>query len=361
MLMLIMGLGVAHAVEWRAMAAGEINADSHGVIDAGVRSGPWSAVLLTDTLDLRWQPEGDHGKAWVTARGEFGAAGLMISPWVDGAPAPERALGAFYTGPEAGALRYLAHGLYAGVSGHARWWWFSETEASEVAAPDGRARAQADAQVGWWQPSVQAWIRAGADFAPTANNPIQPHVQGELKLRPDEWTVAPRVELRAGWGANQDDLSRTRAGGLNPYVVPLAGAAWAEFRVEEYAAARVGPSVAVGGWDLAAVVDVMWGEHQDAAADTPPVIDALGSDCQTIVTGAWTQCDRATEQHVGFGLLTRWQPRRLFVAADAGLAPWLPRQQAVAASVWAAVGVDWGQGGIRYRSERSGSPQTPSQ
>src|SRR4051812_35878039 len=77
---------------------GEINADPHGVGDFGVRKGPFSIQLFTDTLELRYQPESPRGRWWLAARGEALAAGLMLSPWTDGAPDPRRALLASYGG-----------------------------------------------------------------------------------------------------------------------------------------------------------------------------------------------------------------------------------------------------------------------
>ena len=63
-------------------------------------------------MDLRWTPSWDHGRGWVAARGQFGAAGLMISPWTDGAPSD--GVRASYVGLEGGVLRYLPRGFYAG-------------------------------------------------------------------------------------------------------------------------------------------------------------------------------------------------------------------------------------------------------
>lgn len=111
----------ASELEWRAALGGQLDADSHGIADVGVRSGELSAELLTDTLDLRWSPEGDRGRAWVALRGEAGAAGLFISPWQDGAPAPTSALTSFYAGVEGGAVRYLPQGFYGGAQASARY------------------------------------------------------------------------------------------------------------------------------------------------------------------------------------------------------------------------------------------------
>src|SRR5688500_7677087 len=39
----------------------------------------------------------------------------------------------------------------------------------------------------------------------------------------------------AGYGADEDDLSRPVLGGMNPYSVTIPGAAWSEWRSERYA------------------------------------------------------------------------------------------------------------------------------
>jgi hypothetical protein len=342
----------ALAGEWRTMLGGEFNADPHGAMDVGWRSGDWQAQLITDTIDVRWQPEHERGRSWLAARAEFGAAGLMISPWADGAPLPEAALTAFYAGTEGGHVRYLPRGFYAGLDGQARWWWFGGLGATDRAIPGGQMRGEAAGFVGWWSEHGQAWLRGGAHVAPEAarigldsavyrrrpgdaihavqmlstGDPVQPFVHLVARTRHADWTLAPRAELRAGWSQGQDAVSRTRLGGLNPYVVPVAGAAWAEFWVDTYAATRLGPSVQAGAVRVDAVVDAaVWRSATDWGR-TPTV--------------------EPVTRAVGFGLLSRVQPNRLYVDVDAGLAPWLRRQQGVAWSVWSVVGVEWGEGGL---------------
>jgi hypothetical protein len=58
-----------------------------------------------------------------------------------------------------------------------------------------------------------------------------------LGLRP-----SAQLTLRGGVGAGLDDRTRFLVGGDNPYVIPLAGAGWAEFKADRYmlAEARAG-------------------------------------------------------------------------------------------------------------------------
>jgi len=338
----LLAAATAGAAEWRAQLGGEFNADSHGIADVGVRSGELSAELLTDTLDLRWQPESDRGRAWLGPRVATFAGNLLISPWRDGAPAPELALTAGYAGTEMGALAYLPRGLYVGATGHVRTWWFGTMAQTRGAAPRPQARTQADAVLGWWHPSAHAWARVGLDYAPAGDFVVQPHAQLTATSRADGWVVAPRAELRAGAGRGQDELSRTLVGGLNPYVVPLAGAAWGELRMDEYVAGRLGPSLRVGQWQLDAVVDAVWGQHVVVASDPRAATTPVAPDCGSIRSLDGASCERTTVTAMGFGLLTRWQPERMFVQVDAGWAPWLPRQTGPAISAFAVIGRDWG-------------------
>ena len=69
----------------------------------------------------------------------------------------------------------------------------------------------------------------------------------------------------AGVAEGTDDLTSTRLGGLNPYVVPLAGAFWGEFWVEDYAAARVGPRWQTERARLALLADLATFDGQQQA------------------------------------------------------------------------------------------------
>ena len=63
------------------------------------------------------------------------------------------------------------------------------------------------------------------------------------------WQVADRLRLQiaeaASFGNGGDDLSRTRLGGMNPYVVPLAGLPWAALLSDQFLAAEVSLHVRV--------------------------------------------------------------------------------------------------------------------
>jgi hypothetical protein len=123
------------------------------------------------------------------------------------------------------------------------------------------------------------------------------------------------MSLHAGSAANVDDVTATRVGGLTPYAVPLAGAAWAEFHAEDYVAFQLGPEV--GGsqrgltWQASLTVDSVWFDHR---------------------------------RELGFGARGKYTHRGRFIELALGYAPWLERPGSVAMAGWVLVGADWGKG-----------------
>jgi hypothetical protein len=277
------------------------------VLDLGARQGPWSVQLLTDTLDVRRAPEHDHGRWWAGLRGELMIAELMPFPWKDGAPAPELGVGASYVGAEVGWIRYLPAGIYVGAQGYARQYRFSRV-VETTPAPDSTHRIRAEALAGWWTEPVQLYGVAGIQ---QTRDGTAPHGQLTLRARPG-WGVAPMVAAWAGWAQGQGALTRTRMGGLNPYVVPLAGAGWAEWWVEDFAVLRAGPSVVRGPVRLELAADAGWSD----------------------VSG-WVW---------GLGAHSRVQGERpLFLQLDVGYGLGVPRAEGIQPlSVWWLVGRDWG-------------------
>lgn len=227
----------------RFAGGGQAQNAGNGILDLGVRGDHWSAELQTDTLDLRWRHEGQRGKAWAAMRGAGFAAGLFINPWTDGAPDPGRALTAGYVGPEAGVQRYLDSGLWIGAQGHARYSFFSGRPATTVDVPEPALWLRADAVAGLWRNDgvLQARLRIGldADPIPFGEPQLSPHLFFDGAWRP-VGPLVPWVALHVGLAEEQDDLTRTRVGGMTPYDVPLAGAAWFEFWAEDYVVSRTG-------------------------------------------------------------------------------------------------------------------------
>ncbi|MCC7384891.1 MAG: hypothetical protein IT384_23790 [Deltaproteobacteria bacterium] len=245
--------------EWRAAAGAEINPASHGDFSAGVRNGPWSIEFLTDTLDLRYAAPHTSGRHWVGLRGELIAAGLISSPWTAGAPDPARARGAGYAGADAGWYVYFGPGLYAGVSAWIREYFLYGLSSTTVPVADPSLVVAPSLVLGWWSEHGRVEVTGGGDFGVEHGREAgvlrsSPRIAVAAELRP-RWILAPRIELRAGAAEDQDDLTRTRLGGLNPYSVPLAGAGWGEWWVEDYAAVRAGPCLSGELGEISLVVD----------------------------------------------------------------------------------------------------------
>lgn len=300
-------------IDWLATISYQVDPDAHGDVSLGIRRGDFAATVRTDTTELRWSPEGDRGSSWVALRAQAWAYGLIHAPWTDGAPDPSRGLVARAGVLEAGTVRYLPRGLYAGgrLAGTGLLFAAQDATATDTrrgAVPDPRGVVTVEAIAGWWRSEVAAYARAGADAGTLG---LSPHIVGELHWAP-RWVVAPRVELWAGWAEGQDFTTRTRLGGLNPWVVPLAGAGWGELWVEDYAAARLGPTAGTDG--------VRGGPFVDLAA----------------FDGGAT---------AGFGGELRVWRKRAFVDLAAGYAPWIERQEGVSRLVgWVSLGMDWGHG-----------------
>ena len=307
--MIALLFALAGPVEWRAAAGAHMDSRPFLILDFGLRSGPWSAQLLTDTLDVRYDGSLKRGRWWSGLRAQSFAGGMQIAPWTDGAPAPERALRAGYLEASSGVQLYGPHGTYAGADYTARYWFFGRMPTTTEPAPAAETLLTPGLHAGIYRESIQAWICGGIDLR---RGPLSPHLHTEVRLEPG-WIVAPVIQLRAGVAAAQDDITRTRLGGSTPYAVPLAGAAWAEWWVEDYAAARAGVALHVENLVVHAVGDVA------VFDDTDPV--------------------------AGFAARTRWTPSRLFVEAELGWSPFIERSDThLPLSSWLLVGVDWGAG-----------------
>lgn len=302
---IVLGLAVASSVDVYGELGGQFDSDSHGVVNLGLRTGPLKFELLTDTLQVAYEPARDGGRAWVMLRVQGFAAEMLTFPWTDGAPDPTSALIAPKLALDAGWVDYLAGGFYVGVAANARGYLFFEREETSIEVPDPTARFSPAAFVGWWHPSVSIEIGGRAHLG---GDRVGAGVEGRAQWAPD-WIVAPHLELRFGAAENLDFLTRTRLGGLNPYVVPLAGAGWAEWWVEDYVAARAGATGHLGPVDVRPFVDLV---HFDGQSE------------------------------IGVGLHTKVTIDEFFVTVIGGYAPNIERGPDVLRfSVWALAGTSW--------------------
>ncbi|MCB9532689.1 MAG: hypothetical protein H6737_06450 [Alphaproteobacteria bacterium] len=252
-------LALASDWSYRAELGGQFEAASHGIANFAARRKGLELALITDTLQVRYEASRDRGRWWAAGRAEFGAVGLVSTRWVDGAPSPEASQLGFYAGPEGGAVWYGPKGTYFGAQASLRYYAFVALPATAAVADD-RPVAHPEALLGWWTEPADLYVRAGVAVSTVA---VSPGVHGVFRLHP-AWRLAPWLEIRAGTAENTDLVTQVRLGGLNEYVVPLAGAAWAEFWVEDYAAVRVGPRLNLGAHWLAPVLDAATFDGQQA-------------------------------------------------------------------------------------------------
>ncbi len=111
--------------------------------------------------------------------------------------------------------------------------------------------------------AAQDWGARDAIFAP----PDYRNHPGLAVVQVKQWfyggiRLHPRVRLQVAETAvsmwNEDDLVRVRVGGMNPYVVPLAGAPWASFLAGREASADL--SLHIRTWrdlELGTIADVV--------------------------------------------------------------------------------------------------------
>ncbi len=303
----------AHAAEFRFGFGGHIDSAPAGILDLGLREGPLTVQLLTDTVDVRVTSVDSRGRVTLGLRAATFAAEMWHQPWTDGVPDPTQAQTASYFGPDAEVQRYLPLGFWLGASGWVRPHWFRPRSdaTSRVVADTMWTRAELEA--GLWRDDgrLQGRVAVGVDH--TATGGAAPHATLTASAHLDG-ALTPTLGLRAGWADARDDITATRLGGLTPYGVPLAGAGWAEFWVEDYGVARGGLRATAGPFTVHAAVDV--------AAWTLPLDAGNGS---------------------AFGVegRTRWQDRAVYVEAAVGVSPSLAQAGRWPVPVYLLVGSDW--------------------
>ena len=234
----------------------------------------FSAVLDTETLRLSYTDLRLADGVFLGAygEGEFGFAGLFPDYFQDGRRIAERGFDASYLGGGGGFTfsPHRAHWIRANVG--VRRWFFVENDTTSdalilprdatIVAPSlgytcwrvrnasgyrERQRAYPRVEGGAFGLQVSAWSRSndaawGAtdpSFDPidTRNDPDPVAIRGQAWLVGGAWlgdSVRWQFDHRAAYGNGEDDLTRDRIGGLNRYVVPVAGAPWGSWVSERY-------------------------------------------------------------------------------------------------------------------------------
>jgi len=308
--------------EWKMLAGAEVSEATHGVFNLGIRRGAFSAEIHTDTLDLRWNEELGFGRAWVGGRVAAFAAELFIAPWINGSYAPEHGVRATYGELSTGYVHYLPKHFYLGTQLEARRYLFAASgdavTLSEI--PEDTWRLKSSTFLGYWTGPLKGRLSGGIDFLSDGGFGVTPWLQAELLYHPGTWFLTPFVELRSGMLFSGSELAssiiRFRLGGMNPYVVPVAGMSWAESWAQYYMASRAGLEYADDTLGFSIFAD-----HAYYSQELHETSHALG---------------------VGTGFWLIWDDWRLDLAA--GYAP--VAQRAADAKVapisgWITVGRDW--------------------
>jgi hypothetical protein len=118
--------------------------------------------------------------------------------------------------------------------------------------PDAHGLGLFTGVAGWLETGVDARLGTRPFGEGTRNrlpwNALPRRVQGRgfLGAHTGRWWLQARAE--AALGVDEDDLSRTRVGGLNPYTVNMPGAAWGEFLCERFIATHVEAGLTTLPW-----------------------------------------------------------------------------------------------------------------
>ncbi len=277
----------------------------HGIAFAGYRysglpkGAQLSVVYNTDTLSV-----GLERLCWGTfcvgaqLRGEYAIAGLLPDYYQRGLLVDSRGFNASYLQGSLQAKWSPGMGHYLDYALTGRRWFFSRTQktASDLRLPSNRGVIEQWLGYTFWghpdDPSLRDWHRPTPRFsgfafgvrlglslrlspaawgAPqelrnTPKNPILMFRQWARFGLPTTDPVRLQLSQWSSWGINEDDLTRPRLGGLNPYVVPLAGAPWAAWLSERFVAFQLSAPIAVWGEvELSPLIDLIYLEDPERA------------------------------------------------------------------------------------------------
>lgn len=289
-------------------------------------------TLNTDTAIVRYAFFDDEVEVGIYGKGQYVLAGLLQDYYLGAEPVPEYGFDASYV--EAGLDAKLgsgAHWVHARIAG--RKWFFSRNETADFyALPPDFYEFEQEIGYTYWDLAADAafagmhrivferlvGIAFGARIVAGYRNDDSPWGLG-LRNNPAHFTPRFHQWLRAGFsyfdgarlqvhqeaGAAHrgDDVTRTRIGGLNPYVVRIAGVPWAGFLSQNYASARMSHHVRLWGdveWVLIADGAMVWDVPRVGLDEFEPIVGlGTGLDWRA---GPW-QFDLA----LGYSPDTGWQ------------------------------------------------------
>jgi hypothetical protein len=287
----------AHAEDWQVTAAGggdlgfTPEVEGHGFGLADLRrpdmwhGGDFHLQYNTDTLQVGLERiELIPGKLqlWVIARGEAIFAGILRDYYQRGLRIPERGFDASFVHLLSYLQYHPAPGHTLELRGAVRRWFFGaggQTAEDFVLPPETwviepRVAYQywnVDAPSSEWEPhrffprieGISLRIVGRLDYR-TDTAPWGAQIGGrpDPRNRPDDAILIVRERLDAGlqvgplvrlqlqqharWGEGEDDITRMRVGGMNPYVVAVPGLPWASLLSGRLLAAQGSVHVALG-------------------------------------------------------------------------------------------------------------------
>ena len=357
----------AHA-NWTVIGGGEIWPDAplagHGVALVSWQGDPWLAggrpwvEYNTDTLRLGIADIklADRLLMGLTLTGEYAISGLLIDHFAAGQNLRERGFYASHLEFEAWLKHLYPIGAWAELTISGRRWFFEpsdDTDPALVLPPEAWV-LQPRQRLGIWRlrsldahggrrlfQRLDGWamaVEGGAELrstarpwgaiGPTFANPDPRNDPAAMIPQARQWALfgvpiadCARFELeeRAGIGFGEDDLSRVRIGGQNPYVIPIPGAPWAAWLTDAYVSARAALPIDLGaGLELGPTLAAAWLRDPDRA----------GSETMGAVWGA--------------GATAQWWRGPWQIDVRGGVSPtWTAARDALAWSAWVSAG--WSQ------------------
>ncbi|MCA9543005.1 MAG: hypothetical protein KC613_01410 [Myxococcales bacterium] len=323
------------------------------------RGGTFGAEYNTETLRLTFNNARLGERVWLNAQlgAEYGFAGLLPDYYQDGLRDLSRGFKAGWVQALVNTKFEVAPAAYMELELGGRRWIFEandKTDPALVLPPETWVFEPRLRYTGWWLAPDAAWgerhrsyarhrgIAAGAELGLDMRATARPWGARALdppdpRNDPGQAIVRARQWLRAGWqldgrvrtevlefaalGAGEDDLTRDRIGGMNPYVSPLAGAPWASWLSEKYAAVQWSWHVRV--WD-----DLELGPLANGVVLVDPDRTGAVEDVGALY---------------GVGALVDWRRGPWQVDLRGGWSPGVSeRADRPAYSVW--LGVGWAQG-----------------
>ncbi|MEZ4459503.1 MAG: hypothetical protein R3E66_07190 [bacterium] len=273
-------IGAMAGVEvWQGDPGGHAIILVHGVTEVGRKR--LTVELNTDTLTVRADTLVDQWTVGVQARGEYIFAGILPDYYVGGVNDASRGFNASYVDLQANAKRGFGRYHWLDISAGWQQWLLAgndNTAPNFVLPPDSAVLKHRLSWTYWRLAPDASWsdvfrvgrrrvlgFAVGLDLGGDYRTQVAPWgIDGDNgRNNPDrviltarqwamagfEWQPGWRLQLRewAGTGVGEDDLTRTRIGGMNPYVVPVAGLPWASFLSSTYVAGEVSQAMRIFG------------------------------------------------------------------------------------------------------------------